>query len=134
MIRTIQVGRKRARTIAMLAAVPLAAAGAVGAAGFASASAPPDHKVTLCHRTGAEEGGNTHAGYSIITVDIASVANAKDVRGHDSHDQVGNGPVGDIIPSYWYGDFHYLGKNLGNGGQAILDAGCQTPTPSPSPS
>jgi hypothetical protein len=92
----------------------------------AQASKPPDHTVTLCHRTGSADGGNQHEGYSIITVDIASVANAKDVRGHDSHDQIGNGPGGDIIPSFTYGDFTYPGKNLDNGGLETLAAGCLT--------
>jgi hypothetical protein len=95
----------------------------------AQASQPPNHKVTLCHRTGAVAGGNTHAGYSIITVDIASVANAKDVRGHDGHPQVGNGPDGDIIPSYTYQTYTYPGKNLGNGGAAFLENGCKAATP-----
>jgi hypothetical protein len=92
----------------------------------AQASKPPDHQVTLCHRTGSVDGGNQQDGYSIITVDIASVANARNVRGHDSHDQVGNGPGGDIIPSFTYGDFTYPGKNLDNGGAEILANGCLT--------
>ena len=45
-------------------------------------------------------------------MDIASVANAKDARGHDSHDQIGNGLGGDIIPAYSYtgtdGTFVYI--------------------------
>lgn len=97
------------------------------AAPSAYASKPPNHKVTLCHRTGSATGGNQHNGYSIITVDIASVANAKDARGHDHHDHVGNGPVGDIIPVYTYGTFTYPGKNLDNGGQQFLDNGCKCP-------
>jgi hypothetical protein len=96
----------------------------------AQASKPaPDHKVTLCHRTGSVDGGNQHNGYSVITVDIASVANAKDARGHDDHNQIGNGPGGDIIPVYTYGDFTYSGKNLGGGGQAFLDHGCNATPP-----
>ena len=96
--------------------------------GTAQATKPePNHKVTLCHRTGSAEGGNTHIGYSIITVDIASVANSKDVRGHDSHDQIGNGPGGDIIPSYTYKEFTYPGKNLVGSGAAFLANGCKQP-------
>lgn len=85
----------------------------------------PNHKVTLCHRTGSATGGNLHNGYTLITVDIASVANATNVRGHDNHNQIGNGPGGDIIPSYTYKTFTYPGKNVGNGGQAFLDNGCK---------
>ena len=97
-------------------------------AGVISAQATkpaPNHRVTLCHRTGSVAGGNAHNGYSIITVDIASVANAKGVRGHDSHNQVGNGPEGDIIPSYTYKTFTYPGKNLANGGAEFLANGCK---------
>jgi hypothetical protein len=119
MTRTIKVGRKSVRTLAMLAALPLAAVGALGAATLASASSPAwdgFHKVTICHRTGAEEGGNTHGGYSIITVDVASILGE---TGHDSHNQVGNGPIGDVIPSFTYTNkdgvaTFYPGKNGGN--------------------
>src|SRR5450759_4237398 len=106
---------------------------------IAQATQPsPDHKVTLCHRTGSVDGGNQHNGYDIITVDIASVANAKDARGHDHHNQIGNGPGGDIIPVYTYSHttkkgvtttYTYPGKNLGGDGQAFLGRGCHA-TPS----
>jgi hypothetical protein len=95
----------------------------------------PEHKVTLCHRTHSETNP-----YVVITVDVASVK----FEGHDSHD----GPVwypgakedgvfwGDIIPSFTQEDgypFDYEGKNLTEEGEAILEAGCETPEPSPTP-
>src|SRR5450759_2511258 len=121
--------RVRAGVLATVTGLVLLGAGIT----TAQATSPPDHKVTLCHRTGSLAGGNMHNGYSIITVDIASVANAKDARGHDSHNQIGNGPGGDIIPSYTYGTFTYPGKNLlVNGGAAFLAAGCKSVTSAPS--
>lgn len=50
------------------------------------------HKVTICHRTGAATNP-----YVVITIDVAAI---NDIRpgNHDHHDQVGNGPVGDVIP------------------------------------
>ena len=50
------------------------------------------HKVPICHRTGSAKNP-----YVVITVDIVAIAGG-DSDGHDSHDQVGNGPAGDIIP------------------------------------
>jgi hypothetical protein len=101
----------------------------------ARATMPPDHKVTICHRTGSAAGGNTHMGYSIITVDIASSGYV--MGGHADHEQVGNGPGGDIIPAYDYTRadgtvFHYPGKNLdtsigGSTGAEILANGCKLP-------
>ncbi len=106
-----------------------------GASTVAQATAPPDHKVTICHRTGSVAGGNTHIGYSIITVDIASSGFVR--AGHHLHEQVANGPGGDIIPAYDYtradgSVFHYPGKNLttsigGPTGEQILANGCKAP-------
>ena len=118
MVRIQEAGRGRTRLIILLAAIPISTLGAFGAAGIASASPPPDHKVTICHRTGSESGGNAHNGYSNITVDVASILGSE---GHDSHDQVGNGPIGDIIPAFNYAGVAYPGKN---GGQAAIDKGC----------
>lgn len=113
MVRTIRVGRKRARTIAVLATLPLAAAGAFTVAGMASASTPAlgEHLVTICHRTGSEAGGNAANGYSIITVDVASLFGP---AGHFAHEQVGNGPGGDVIPSFTYNGVTYPAKNGGD--------------------
>jgi hypothetical protein len=73
----------------------------------------------------------------VITTDIASDGYVK--GGHDSHDQVGNGLGGDIIPAYTYQDFSYPGKNLdfvfpnGETGAEVLAAGCVLTSESPSP-
>lgn len=119
MIRTIVLGRKRVRIIAALSAVPFLALGALSATTNAWASSPAngEHKVTICHRTGSEAGGNNKDGYSIITVDVASILGA---AGHHSHLQVGNGPIGgDVIPEFTYIDkdgvsTFYPGKNGGD--------------------
>lgn len=52
----------------------------------------PCHQVPICHRTGSAKNPCV-----VIPVDVAAIA-AGDPEGHHSHDQVGNGPVGDIIP------------------------------------
>jgi hypothetical protein len=106
----------------------------------AQATAPnPDHKVTLCHRTGSATNP-----YVVITTDIASDGYVK--GGHDQHEQVGNGLGGDIIPAYEYVSkkdgsvFDYPGKNLdfvfpnGETGAEVLAAGCVLTDESPSPS
>lgn len=107
------------------------AVGTVGATMAAQATPPnPDHKVTLCHRTGSATNP-----YIIETVDIASSGYVK--GGHDAHEQVGNGLGGDIIPAYEYiakdgTVFDYPGKNLdtvigGSTGAEILANGCVIP-------
>lgn len=143
------IGPRRFGTLFAVLAIALAILPSMALATKTDPNA--DHKVTVCHRTGSEAGGNQHNGYDAITVDIASSGYVK--GGHPGHDQVGNGPGGDIIPAYdafaksgkdWV-DFHFSGKNLdtvirGQTGQSILDAGCNfkeesspTPTPTESP-
>lgn len=99
-----------------------------------------DHKVTLCHRTGSASGGNQHNGYDLITVDIASSGLVK--GGHAGHEQIGNGPGGDLIPPYdayakvkgeWV-KFSYAGK----GDWFLIASGCaadssSSPPPPPPP-
>lgn len=95
--------------------------------------------VTLCHRTGSTDGGNQHNGYSLITVDISSAGQARTAKGHNTHEQVGNGPGPDLIPPYTYGDFSYPGHGLdwvfadGETGAEVLAAGCTFATPTPTP-
>src|SRR5665647_1942880 len=85
---------------------------------------------TICHRTGSADGGNQHNGYSVITVSINSIFKTK---GHDSHNHIGNGPVGDIIPAFDYGnDQHYDGKNL-TGNEDFLKNGCNNGEQPPPP-
>jgi hypothetical protein len=95
----------------------------------ANATQPnPEHKVTLCHAT------NSYSNpYVEITVDVASVLH----NGHDGHD----GPVfyaaipkhtkwGDIIPPFDFGPGEvYGGKNWTPDGIAILNNGCNAPSP-----
>jgi|GEM_PF-4017218 len=64
-------GRPRARFIATLAAIPFVAFGVLGAAQTASATPPPDHKVTFCHATGSATNP-----YVIITTDNIAWAKA----------------------------------------------------------
>lgn len=102
----------------------------------ANATPPnPDHKVTICHRTGSATNP-----YVILTADIA--ANGYVKAGHDGHYQIGNGLGSDIIPAYDYvrkdgTTFHYAGFGLsqvfsnGQTGADVLAAGCVLTTSTP---
>src|SRR5579872_4103640 len=69
----------------------------------ASATQPPNHRVTICHATGADSNP-----YVVITPDIASAGYLQ--GGHDGHtgpiwvsgDQSAHLKWGDIIPPYQY--------------------------------
>jgi uncharacterized repeat protein (TIGR01451 family) len=120
------------------AAITLAAAAMPLAAGAATASqGGDDHKVTLCHRTNAENNP-----YVVITIDKAGVFKT----GHDGHDEGGvyqpgdkaNGVRwGDIIPAFDYYASpqdetagtrgHYDGLNNTAAGLDVLANGCQVP-------
>jgi hypothetical protein len=126
------------KTIIALAVGALALVGTATLAGsaFATQGGGGHTAVTLCHRTGSADGGNQHNGYDIITVDITSAGQAATAKGHNTHEQVGNGPGPDIIPAYTYVDqngnvFNYPGKGLyflfanGQTGADVLAAGCQ---------
>ena len=96
----------------------------------AQATAPPDHKVTICHATASATNP-----FVQISVDIASSGYLQ--AGHSLH-------ADDIIPPYTYGDFSYPGLNWDADHIAICNASAATeptptptntvPTPSPSPS
>ncbi|MFN8025859.1 MAG: DUF5979 domain-containing protein [Acidimicrobiia bacterium] len=97
-----------------------------------SAEVTPVDKVTICHRTNANNNP-----YVVITPDVAGVL--------DGHAAQHTGPVwdatlkaqhikwGDIIPAFWYLDKqgnlqHFDGQNI-PAGQSILDNGCSTTPP-----
>src|SRR5665647_624990 len=123
-------GRRRVeRQVAMLAAIGVVMLGGIAVASTAQATG---EKITICHRTGSGDGGNAGNGYDYLNgangVSIDSIIRA---NGHDSHDKIGNGPGGDIIPAFGYTDedgrtHQYDGKNL-DWGQAWLDNGCIKP-------
>lgn len=83
-------------------------------------SAPPGHKVVICHATPPDTAAQ---GWNVLTVDVASVGYRH--AGHASeHDA-------DIIPPYSYGGFDFSGKNWTPEGQAIWANDCRAVTPTP---
>jgi hypothetical protein len=99
----------------------------------ASATQPPNHRVTICHATGADSNP-----YVVLTPDIASAGFLQ--GGHDGHtgpiwvsgDQSAHQKWGDIIPPYQYvradgTTFVFAGLNWTAQGQAIWDDGCAAP-------
>jgi hypothetical protein len=106
-----------------LLAVLMLAVASLTIAAPAMATAPPDHKVTICH---AHPADSIEGPWVSITVDVASVGYQH--QGHQSeHD-------GDIIPPWSYTDdegtvFSYEGK----GNQDILANGCVVPDAPPPP-
>jgi hypothetical protein len=115
------------RVLAALTAAAFALIGVTAFAPAASASAPTNHQVTLCHATNSDANP-----YVLVTVDVTAGGLQ---GGHDDH----TGPVwnptlkasheswGDIIPAFSYTEFTFAGLNLTAEGQAILDNGCQIP-------
>jgi hypothetical protein len=108
------------RNVTWLAAGTLVAGLAVASAGPVLGSAPPQHKVVICHATPPDTARN---GWHKITVDVASVGYRH--AGHQTeHDA-------DIIPPYAYGSLTFEGKNWTSDGQAIWANDCRAVAPTP---
>ncbi|TFD78990.1 hypothetical protein E3T54_05605 [Cryobacterium sp. Sr8] len=112
MILSTEVGRKRARVVAVFAAVPFAALSALGVATSATASQPSDdHKVTYCHATHSATNP-----FVIVTSDKVGV-----VRAHQNHQD-----LEDVIPEFdWWlagQSGHFAGQ--GDDPEAFIANGC----------
>ena len=129
-------GRRAAAVVLLIGAMT-----PFGAGVSAASQGGDDHKVTICHRTNAENNP-----YVEVTLDKAAVFK----RGHDTHDEGGvhqpgdkaNGVRwGDIIPAFDYfaspqdetaGTVsHYAGLNNTAEGLDVLGAGCEVPDENP---
>lgn len=97
----------------LLAAAGIAGLVLVGGAASATASPPPDHKVTYCHAT-----GSTSNPFVVITTDELAV-----VMGHQNHQD-----FEDVIPAFDWAlpnsSGHFDGLNWGPGSQTFIDNGC----------
>jgi hypothetical protein len=121
--------------ISLIATAAIAATMLTAGAAPASATPPPDHKVTICHATNSATNP-----YVEITVDIASSGFVK--AGHADH----TGPVpttiaevqamkangtswGDVIPAYHYdpANFDYPGLNWDQTGMDLVANHCAIP-------
>jgi hypothetical protein len=114
-----------------VASIALAAVG-VAAVSASAGEEPPNQKVTLCHRTNAENNP-----YVVITVDENAIANViLGQNGHATHtgpifpDTAGSPPMwGDIIPAFNIPPNSFGGLNNTAQGLAILENGCKVPPP-----
>jgi uncharacterized repeat protein (TIGR01451 family) len=104
-----------AAALALLISLTLSFFGAKAAAAVLG----PNDNVGICHFDN---------GVKPYVFNAPNISSLFKPNGHDSH-------ANDIIPSFTYNlgkpgdvDTFYPGKNLGNGGQAILDNGCKLPT------
>lgn len=126
MVARFDVQRRRWRGFGWIAAAALVAGLALPWVAFpARGSAPPSHRVEICHATPPDTARN---GWHAVTVDVASIGYQH--SGHQStHDA-------DIIPPYAYGRYQFAGKNWTTAGQAIWNSDCRAmaPTVSPTPS
>jgi hypothetical protein len=111
------------RNLGWIAAAALVAAVALlSSTPAVMGSAPPNHKIVICHATPPETAAN---GWNMIEVDVASVGYQH--AGHESrHDA-------DIIPPYTYGGASFPGKNWTTLGQAIWDNDCRAVAPTVAP-
>jgi hypothetical protein len=110
--------RQKRTVIGLIVAIALSVGTVLALSLAASATAPPEHLVTICHATPPDTAAQ---GYQSITVDVASIGYQQ--SGHqDQHDA-------DIIPPYSYGEVSFAGKNWTSVGQAIWNNGCVVPDP-----
>jgi hypothetical protein len=121
---------KLARRFSWLVVVGMTTAAVFGPSGSVVA-ASDKVEITICHATSSDNNPYVQNSPSIDSTGFLH-------GGHSDH----LGPVwfpgidgdwGDIIPPYDFGEFHYNGLNWDAAGQAIWRNGCNSPTPSPTP-